>query len=51
MTNANAAEARLSEEKVELQKQIEQLNFQLEEAQNKVKTLEAEPANSNKNWE
>ena len=43
MKNAQAAEARLSEEKVELQKQIEQLNFQVEEAENKVKTLKAEP--------
>ena len=49
MTNAKAAEARLSEEKVELQKHIEKLNFQVEEAENKVKRLEAEPAKSNKN--
>ena len=41
VTNAKAAETKLTEEKAQLQKQIEQLNAQLQEAQNKVKTLEA----------
>ena len=47
VTNAKAAETKLTEEKAQLQKQIEQLNVQLQEAATKVKTLEAVATEAN----
>ena len=51
VTNAKAAETKLTEEKAELQKQIDQLNVQLQEAGTKVKNLEAAAAELKKTAE
>ena len=51
VTNAKAAETKLTEEKAQLQKQIEQLNVQLQEAATKVKTLEAAATEAKKTAE
>ena len=48
---AKAAETKLTEEKAELQKQIDQLNVQLQEATTKVKNLEAAAAELKKTAE